>query len=222
MNWPRVLVSNLREWERNAVFGIFFSFLFQTPTMDHNDDNVFFLRGRTFVSNCYFMHVVTESGRSRALECDERTAAEIQSSPATDVPKSHRNDTYIRMSQKHYTHQHQPARLLTKLEPPHHDSTSQFTGHIETDFPVGAGDVLQMDWVNSGLHSGVYFLGVLTVIYCFSCSSLQDPLLKVPQNIPSMSTSGLPHHSSCDALETTNLAALDSFEKTFGSYVFPQ
>lgn len=42
---------------------------------------------------------MTDSGCGRARECDERTAAEIQSSLTTGVLKNHRNDAYTRMSQ---------------------------------------------------------------------------------------------------------------------------
>jgi hypothetical protein len=54
------------------------------------------------VSNCHFTthaSVVTDSGCGRARECDERTAAEIESSHTTGVLKNHRNDAYTRMSQ---------------------------------------------------------------------------------------------------------------------------
>ena len=44
------------------------------------------------------MHVVAD-GHCRARECDERTAAEIQSSLTTGILKNHRNDAYTRMSQ---------------------------------------------------------------------------------------------------------------------------
>lgn len=51
------------------------------------------------MSNGHFMHFVTDSGCNRARECDERTAAEIDSSLMTGVLKNHRNDAYTRMSQ---------------------------------------------------------------------------------------------------------------------------
>ena len=50
------------------------------------------------MSNSCFMQVVTDSGCGRARECDERTAAEIESSHTTGVLKNHRNDAYTRMS----------------------------------------------------------------------------------------------------------------------------
>jgi hypothetical protein len=53
------------------------------------------------VSNYHFKHVVTDScvNTTRARECDERTAAEIESSHKTGVLKNHRNNAYTRMSQ---------------------------------------------------------------------------------------------------------------------------
>jgi len=47
----------------------------------------------------YFIHVVTDGGCGRARECDEWTAAEIQSSLKTGVLKNHLNDAYTQMSQ---------------------------------------------------------------------------------------------------------------------------
>ena len=52
------------------------------------------------MSNFHFMacSVVTDGFGNRARECDERTAAEIESSHTTGVLKNHRNDAYTRMS----------------------------------------------------------------------------------------------------------------------------
>ena len=57
--------------------------------------------GRIIVSNYHFKHVVTDScvNTTRARECDERTAAEIESSHKTGVLKNHRNNAYTWMSQ---------------------------------------------------------------------------------------------------------------------------
>ena len=57
-------------------------------------------RSCSIVSNHHFTtHVVTYSCCCRARECDERTAAEIESSHTTGILKNHRNDTYTRLSQ---------------------------------------------------------------------------------------------------------------------------
>lgn len=56
-------------------------------------------QGHTIVSNCCFIHIVTDSGCNRAWECDEQMAAEIESSHMTGVLKNHCNDAYTWMSQ---------------------------------------------------------------------------------------------------------------------------
>ena len=57
-------------------------------------------RSCSIVSNHHFTtHVVTYSCCCRARECDERTAAEIESSHTTGILKNHRNDAYTRLSQ---------------------------------------------------------------------------------------------------------------------------
>jgi hypothetical protein len=270
------------------------------------------------VSTSIYVCIITDSGCGRARECDERTAAEIQSSLTTGVLKNHRNDAYTRMSQnitRVNTSQRKQAEarehevaveeieneitMLTKSHQETRDrlkslkasktdlrkrrssskaesnssgrirtttsssanlkvkkattaakvglkrcalllyfffeslslmmpavaaeikskkelkdssslsgsstanqaaaSTPQLLGPMETDFIMGGGGILTMDWMTQagGLPSGAYFLNVTS--YCsisFSFLFLQDPSSKAMQIVLSMSTTrtGMSHH----------------------------